>query len=67
MIVRTITSKNGFLIPVKYNIYQINGIQYMAIDGRREQCEKCELSIENCVNIMCYVNKIRFIKICLKN
>ena len=67
MIVHNITSKNGFLIPVKYNIYQINGIQYMAIDGRKDKCEKCELSIENCVNIMCYVNKIRFIKICLKN
>lgn len=65
MIVHTITSNKGFLIPVKYNIYKINGIQYMAIDGRKEKCEKCELSIDYCYNIMCYINKIRFIKICV--
>lgn len=65
MIVRTITSSKGFLIPVKYNIYNIAGVKYMAIDGRKDKCEKCELSIDNCLNIMCYVNKIRFIKICV--
>lgn len=66
MIVRKVFDSNGYIIPIKYNIYNIGGIQYMAIDGRKEQCEKCELSIDKCFNIMCYINKIRFIKICVR-
>ena len=66
MIVRKVFNSNGYIIPIKYNIYNIDGIQYMAIDGRKDKCEKCELSIDKCFNIMCYITKTRFIKICVR-
>lgn len=62
MIIRKLSNSKGVLIPVLYRFYEINGDVYLAINKDDKKCASCDLCIEKCLNIMCWVNNVIFIK-----